>query len=536
MSSLQQPTEEDYQRINRRFTFIHVSTFTGRVNIDYTPELCGLQRPVLAQPVVNVTKSGNKLGLHIPNLSVTNEASRVIRVTIQSDSGKSSFLAKASEWVCIPTRIRLSLGIRERQAVQVLDLRIIEPHTPQPIAIVGDEIDMLSLIPAKTHRGYRLYVDSYEDEEPRLRIWYYHERGAARQIELKRYVNMRILGGLLGQLQAEGEKNDVIVSFKNASIAEHDDFISGLRELGLSSSAIGARCVFNPGKANLARVREFSETYYSSCGLQISKFDEVAAMKGTIAADTYVRSTVLAAMLRASIRTVLKGVVDVPSIREAFVAKLLSGDGTLDSRKTSRRLDVRVTIVDNNADSLIDYTRLLAKEGFKAKLHIEKINVRTYCTWLNLLKLYQIGAFRNNRNWIKLLCSLQIAIKGRENKSYARLLDLSRLNCFTSQDVCARYPIGKRAANLWMVRMLRLNLIRRKETNKRHYVSYVLTEEGASMVGVLKSADGEFLQLCYANGSRDAEAILEQSKTKKRKLKSEIALNERSTEECPEAR
>jgi hypothetical protein len=33
----------------------------------------------------------------------------------------------------------------------------------------------------------------------------------------------------------------------------------------------------------------------------------------------------------------------------------------------------------------------------------------------------------------------------------------------------------------------------------------------------------------------NAEAILEQSKTKKRKLISKITLNERSTEECPEA-
>ena len=444
----------------------------------------------------------------------------MVRITIQSDSDTASFLAKASEWICISSRIRSTLGIKDGQRLRVVELETIQPHSPRPLTIVGDKVDMLSLIPATTNRGYRLYVDNYEDQEPRLRIWYYHGRGAARQIEVKRYVNIRILGGLLGQLQAEGEKNDVIVSFKNASISEHADFILGLRELGLPSSEFDARCVFNPGKVNFAKVREFSETYYSWCGLQISKFDEVAVMKGTIAADTYVRSTVLAAILRASIRMILKGVVDVSSIREAFLAKLLCGDGTLDSRRTSRRLDVRVTIVDNNAESLIDYVTLLAKEGFKAKLHIERINVRAYCTWLNLLKLYQIGAFRNNRNWTKLLCSLQIAIKGRENKSYARLLDLSGLNCFSSQDVCARYPIGKRAANLWIGRMLRLNLVRRREIDKRHHVSYVLTENGRSIVGILKSAEEEFLEVCHANGSRDAQLILEQSKTKKRKMES----------------
>ena len=208
-----------------------------------------MQRTVLAQLVVNVTKSGNKLGLHIPNLSVTNETSRVVRITIQSDSGTASFLAKASEWVCIPTRIRLSLGIKDEQRVRVLEVETIQPHTTHPLTIVGNKVDLLSLIPATTNRGYRLYVDSYGDEEPRLRIWYYHQRGAAHQIELKRYVNTRILGGLLGQLQAEGEKKENIVSFKNCTIQEHADFVLGLLELGLELEVVHAVCL-QPSKDN----------------------------------------------------------------------------------------------------------------------------------------------------------------------------------------------------------------------------------------------------------------------------------------------
>ncbi len=205
-SGLRQLTEGDAQHISLQFYF-HLRLYLyWQSQYRLCAELCALQHTVLAQPVVNVTKSGNKLGLHIPNLSVTNETSRVVRITIQSDSDTASFLAKASEWVCIPTRIRWSLGIKGGQAVRVLDLRIIEPHTPQPIAIVGDKIDMLSLIPATTNRGYRLYVDYYEDQEPRLRIWYYHQRGAAHQIELKRYVDITKLGQLLGLLQAEGDK------------------------------------------------------------------------------------------------------------------------------------------------------------------------------------------------------------------------------------------------------------------------------------------------------------------------------------------
>ena len=116
---------------------------------------------------------------------------------------------------------------QDGQRLRVVELKTIQPHSPRPLTIVGDKVDMLSLIPATTNRGYRLYVDNYEDQEPRLRIWYHHQRGAAHQIELKRYVNMRILGGLLGQLQAEGEKKQNIVSFKNCTIQEHADFVYG---------------------------------------------------------------------------------------------------------------------------------------------------------------------------------------------------------------------------------------------------------------------------------------------------------------------
>jgi hypothetical protein len=103
-------------------------------------------------------------------------------------------------------------------------------------------------------------------------------------------------------------------------------------------------------------------------------------------------------------------------LRQNFLAKLLTGDESLDARKTVRRLDARVTIVDEKAESLRGYTAILSREGFKAQVNTEMISVRVYCTWLNLLKPYQIGAFRTNRNWIKLLCSIMIAVKGTQNQ------------------------------------------------------------------------------------------------------------------------
>lgn len=480
-----------------------------------------------------MTQSGNKLGLHIPNLSVTNETSRVVRITIQSDSGTKSFLAKASEWICIPSRIRSTLGIKDGQRLRVMELETIRPHTSRPLTIVGNKVDMLSLIPATTNRGYRLYVDSYEDAEPRLRIWYYHERGAARQIELKRYVKMLILGGLLGQLQAEGEKKENIVSFKNCTVQEHADFVLGLLELGLALEVVHVRCVFNPRRITSKSIRDYAEKYVRSTGVRISSFDRTITMKGSIAIDTFVRSGVLGSILSSLMDRVRSGLIGHEELSTPFLAKVLTGDGSLDVRKTSKRLDVRVKIVDRIHGYLRDYAHLLQKEGFRPKVRLETITVRSYCTWLNLLRLYEIGAFRNSRNWNKLLCAIATEIKGRENSSYARVRDLSVLSTFASREVSYRYYIGRRSANLWLQAMRKLGLIQVvAKLNQDHFIRYGLTEKGEKMVRLLDSAERDFSKLCEEKLVFDPERVLEALKTKSKGIR----IRESSTEESSQTR
>ncbi len=438
----------------------------------------------------------------------------MVRITIQSDSSMASFLGKASEWICIPSRIRSTLGIKDGQRLRVVELETIRAHSPRPLTIVGDKVDMLSLIPETTKRGYRLYVDNYGNEEPRLRIWYYHERGAAHQIELKRYVKMHILGGLLGQLQAEGEKKENIVSFKNCAIQEHADFVSGLLELGLAVEDVRARCVFHPRKITSRSIHDYAENYVRSTGVRISSFDRTMTMKGSIAADTFVRSGVLGAILSSLMNRVRSGLVGHEELRTPFLAKMLTGDGSLDVRKTSKRLDVRVKIVDRILEYLQDYSRLLQKEGFRPKVRPEIITVRSYCTWLNLLRLYEIGAFRNSRSWNKLLCAIATEIKGRENSSYARVQELSILSAFTSREVSHRYRIGQRSANLWLQRMRKLGLIQViRRSNENHFIQYGLTEKGEKMVRLLDSAERDFSKLCEEKLIFDPERLLEALKT-----------------------
>lgn len=374
---------------------------------------------------------------------------------------------------------------------------------------------MLSLIPPTSSNGYELYVDEYENNgEHWLRIWYHHPRGAARQVELKRYVDILKFGQLLGQLQAEGDKNNLRVVFKNASVREHADFVSALCELGTLTTHILARCVLNPTKISQESARAYATSYTQATGVTVSSINENSGMKGGIVAETSVRSSILASILISAMDEARKSVIVDERLRHAFLAKLLSGDGTLDARRTPLRLDVRIKIVDQNLGYLFDYAEILAKEGFIAHVLPQQIAVRAYCTWSNLLTLFRISAFRNNRNWTRLICSIVIQLRGAENQGYKRIQELSKCETFTSADVSARYSVVLRSANLWIGTMMRRGLIELLGKGKHGSMNYRISTKGIEISGILQDVDREYLEICNQLGIDEAELILEHCKVK----------------------
>jgi DNA-binding MarR family transcriptional regulator len=176
---------------------------------------------------------------------------------------------------------------------------------------------------------------------------------------------------------------------------------------------------------------------------------------------------------------------------------------------------VRVKIVDQNVEYLHDYAAILVEEGFKAKIHAEKLTVRSYCTWLNLLTLYEIGAFRGTRSWTKLLCSLKIAIAGKQTRGYERIRELSELETITSRDVCTRYRIGGRAANLWLRNMQKQGLIERSANIRTdRYNRYCLTQHGKTAIALIRDFEREYNEMSKQHASSGPVLILRACKTK----------------------
>jgi len=393
---------------------------------------------------------------------------------------------------------------------------------------------MLSLVPKSSAGRRRYFVDEFNDSREKwLRVWYVHCRGAARQFEIRRLVPPETLGALLGQLQAEGSKKGMLVAFKNKLISEHTHFIRVLRDLGVPLEQIRARCIYNHSKAVEAFVEEYCRTFSRATGVTPT-IENHGGMKGDIVAETIVRRAVLAELLHRAMDVVRIRLADsdhisVPldRLRNAFLAKLLTGDGTLDVSLASNRMRVTLRIVEGNPCYLRDYQRILLKAAFSARAIARCKAVVAYCSWQNLLRLYSIGAFKGTRNWPKLLCAIAIAIKGRELRSYQRLRDLSSRQTFVARDISSRYHIVGRSANLWIWSMRRHRLVTKVSRFHGHqFIRYRLTQAGRNTVRLLDQWESAYVEVGRTLNLSEPTEILKAVKVRGRgKPEHEISQN-----------
>lgn len=427
------------------------------------------------------------------------------------------------KWIGIPTDVARALHLRHGNGLYITDIHPVKNVRRASRFLSKGRIDLLSWVPQRTGKGHAYVVDEYLDDrgESWIRVWYCHRRGAARQLEIRRYIDVRHLGKLLGQYQAEGGERHGRVEFKNKLLSEHREFVRALRALGLPPEQITARCLYHPLRTNVARLQEYCRTYASVTGVTPS-IQTSPSMKGCMAAETSVRRAIPEEILLHAMNAMRKRLANANTIsgaladfRDAFLAKLLTGDGTLDVRMTPIRMYATLRIVDGNLSYLRDYHRILRELGFKARLIIARKTVRAYCSWENLLELYAIRAFEGTRNWAKLLCAIAIAIRGRRIGSHQRLRDLSNKQTFTAKDIAKRYHTVSRSANLWIANMRKLGFVTRVSRFRGHqYIRYRLTERGRSKVELLDRWEQEFNDLRNGKNGLEPTAILQALKAR----------------------
>ncbi|MBI2499619.1 LAGLIDADG family homing endonuclease [Candidatus Woesearchaeota archaeon] len=185
------------------------------------------------------------------------------------------------------------------------------------------------------------------------------------------------------------------------------DLLVSLEEIGLDKDRFSSRFFCNKESTNNKVLNELINKFHIKTGIMPSMaFSK--NIKG-IAFSLETKNTLFTEIVLYSLKKIKNILVEDTSydankkrLAEAFIAKLLTGDGSIESRKRyTNSIDVRIKIVDSNKESLKQYNQILTNLGFNG--YIYGIETMAYCNIKKLLYLHKISAFKNTKNWDKLI-------------------------------------------------------------------------------------------------------------------------------------
>ena len=479
---------------------------------------------------LKVNKIGNKLCLYFSInycRDILLDKSDIIEVHIKSNDKDIKFITKFNYNITIRNSIVKSLDLRVSDIVDVKIKRITSIQRAKDL-FKNNKIDLLSLIPAKTSRNYDIIVDKFnKNSEKWLRIWYCHNRGSGRQIELKRFLDVEMFGSLLGQYQAEGTKNKNdkyakwCLQFTNKLIDEHKEYLNYLSELGVNKENLEFTFKYNPKNIQKDKAYFYIDEFNNAINLPL-KITLNNNMKGRGFVNTYCNVLLTEIILNSmnKIRKLLaykrKYNILERKLVNSFFSKLLTGDGTLDIRVKNRQYNfpyTRIIIVDQDLEYLRDYKLIMNNLGFKAKINEKHISVRAGVSFDKLVHLYKIKAFRNTNNWNKLISVIEIYLKGRRLNTNYGFVDLKKYNSFTSMDIVNDYNVGGMGALDWLHNKEKEGFVERLKTTKSP-INWILTDKALRFTDFVANWQNDLNKLKKERNIYNPDELLESLKTK----------------------
>lgn len=270
------------------------------------------------------------------------------------------------------------------------------------------QIDLGFFVSDFTSNGLKVVCESFKSEGSEwLLLWSYHSRGSSKQIVLRRFLNIEKFGNFLGQMQAEGTKqNAKKLEFANKLPLEHIDFINYLLYFGLDDCEIMTDCIYHE---KIKDIDEEIQNFQDLTGRNIRGKYMTCLGKGGSAFKTYLRNSLVTDLFLSCLDTTRKYLVEASwgskefELFEAFFAKILTGDGTIDIDQKGRKTpQARVKLVDRNLSYLEDYASLMRKYGLNPHINTKHIFVRSSINPAVIKRLYEIKAFFHTPNYEKL--------------------------------------------------------------------------------------------------------------------------------------
>ena len=387
---------------------------------------------------------------------------------------------------------------------------------------MNNKIDILEFIPKQINGFDVFYKIENIDGEQWFEVWYKHPR--IKPVRLRRFIDVKILGKLLGQYQAEGTKNAKKkhrFEFCNKLVLEHKDYFDYLIELGVPREKIFSQISIRDELENLT---DIIKDYEKTVGIPIDYVTKSRKQKGEYGFRTYARSTIITEIFLNCLNIMRYKMANnewdnqLKILADAFFSKLLTGDGTLDIQIKNREYNypsARIKITDYKLEYLKDYASIMKKLNFIPYIKEKHICVRAGCSLERLLYLYKIRAFENTNNWNKLLVLIALNLQGRRNNTCLRFIELNKLETFTSKDIMNLFNIDKLpTANDWLRNKEMEGLLVGKR-RRPYAVQWSLTDRAKKLSQILLKWKIEFNGFKDRYDSTNLYEILENLKTKK---------------------
>ncbi len=377
--------------------------------------------------ILKTTSGGEKLFLYFP-LAIQKQINfpfgTLISINIKKE-GKSSFLiTKYNSIITLKKDLIKELDLKKGELIKIQCAKIL-PRKISQSPFVENSIDMLFFIPKISTLGSEFHFEIFKkNEEEYLRIVVIHGRGSSSQIILRRYVDPKLFGSLLGQMQSEGSKtNNESLEFCNKSLYELEDFVSSLTYFGINKKFIFVKLDYHPSLKD--KVKDIVNDFQNKIGLKVNYICESSKSRGGYGFKIIARNIAISEIFLNALKQMRTFLVSekfegpFKIFCESYLAKILSGDGSFEiTSKNRKKFQSRLLIADGKLEYLKHYEILLKKFGFSPKINEKYGYIRSLCNLTLAKRLLEIGAFVNNPNTQRILSFIENnEISFRRNES-----------------------------------------------------------------------------------------------------------------------
>lgn len=356
---------------------------------------------------LNVFKVRKKFLLYIP-ISIKEKLpfskGEVVKINLYLNNKYFSLITKYNYIITIRKKIAKELGIKERCKIRITLEKFSEIKRPSKM-FFENKVDLLYFLPKKSKKGSKI---SFEEliigGESFLIVFSMHSRGSSKEILLKRFVEPRIFGGLLGQIQAEGTKSNFnVIEFCNKNLSELKDFIRYMESLNIKKENLLVKLDYHP--IFELKLDQILKEFIHCAGISVNYKSVSNGRSKGYSFKIILRNTVLSELILNSLNKT-REVLEKKNLQgnllilaEGYFSKILCGDGTFELTSMNRKkFQARIKIYDGNLKFLKHYLILLSKFGFKPYINEKYFFVRAMCDYSLAKKLVEIRGFNTNKN------------------------------------------------------------------------------------------------------------------------------------------